>query len=135
MKDREAWCAANYGVTKSWTQLSDRTTTKATHTHISDRALLNIPNLRACLPENVTMCFVKGQTVICLQGDVSRTSFCLTQPDRWTHYITASCLPFPSINHDTEIPLGMYPVILSKLQEVVKDRGAWHAAVSGVSKS
>ena len=27
VKDREAWCAAVYGVTKSWTQLSDWTTT------------------------------------------------------------------------------------------------------------
>ena len=27
MKDREAWCATVYGVAKSWTQLSDRTTT------------------------------------------------------------------------------------------------------------
>ena len=23
VKDREAWCAAGHGVTKSWTQLSD----------------------------------------------------------------------------------------------------------------
>ena len=27
VKDREAWCAAVYGVTKSWTQLKDSTTT------------------------------------------------------------------------------------------------------------
>ena len=27
VKDREAWHAAVYGVTKSWTQLSDRATT------------------------------------------------------------------------------------------------------------
>ena len=25
VKDREAWCAAIHGVTKSWTELSDRT--------------------------------------------------------------------------------------------------------------
>ena len=54
-----------------------------TQTHITDRALLNIPNLRACLAENVTVCFVKDQMIICLQDDLSRTSFCLTQPDRW----------------------------------------------------
>ena len=29
VKDREAWCAAVHGVTKSWTWLSDWTTTKA----------------------------------------------------------------------------------------------------------
>ena len=29
-KDREAWCAAVHGVTKSQTQLSDRTTTTTT---------------------------------------------------------------------------------------------------------
>ena len=29
VKNREAWCAAVHGVTKSWTQLSDRTTTAA----------------------------------------------------------------------------------------------------------
>ena len=29
VKDREAWCGAVHGVTKSWTQLSDRTTTAA----------------------------------------------------------------------------------------------------------
>ena len=29
VKDREDWCAAVHGVTKSWTQLSDRTTTAA----------------------------------------------------------------------------------------------------------
>ena len=28
VKDREVWCAAVQAVTKSWTQLSDRTTTK-----------------------------------------------------------------------------------------------------------
>ena len=28
MKNKEAWCAAVHGLTKSWTQLSDRTTTK-----------------------------------------------------------------------------------------------------------
>ena len=28
VKDREAWRAAVHGVTKSWTQLSDRTATK-----------------------------------------------------------------------------------------------------------
>ena len=28
VKDREAWHAVVYGVAKSWTQLSDRTTTK-----------------------------------------------------------------------------------------------------------
>ena len=28
VKDREAWCAAVHGVTKSWTRLSDRTTVK-----------------------------------------------------------------------------------------------------------
>ena len=27
MKDRELWCAAVHGVTKSWTRLSDGTTT------------------------------------------------------------------------------------------------------------
>ena len=27
VKDREAWCAVVHGVAKSWTQLSDRTTT------------------------------------------------------------------------------------------------------------
>ena len=29
VKDREAWCAAIHGVTKSWTELSDWTTTTA----------------------------------------------------------------------------------------------------------
>ena len=29
VKDREAWCAAIHGVTKCWTELSDRTTTTA----------------------------------------------------------------------------------------------------------
>ena len=28
VKDREAWCAAVHGVTKSWTQLSNCTTTE-----------------------------------------------------------------------------------------------------------
>ena len=29
VEDREAWCAAVHGVTKSWTQLREETTTKA----------------------------------------------------------------------------------------------------------
>ena len=29
VRDREAWCAATHGVAKSWTQLSDWTTTKS----------------------------------------------------------------------------------------------------------
>ena len=28
VEDRESWCTAVHGVTKSWTRLSDRTTTK-----------------------------------------------------------------------------------------------------------
>ena len=28
VKDREAWCAAVHGVTKSWTRLKDQTATK-----------------------------------------------------------------------------------------------------------
>ena len=28
LKDREAWCAAVHGVSKSWTRLSDRTTVR-----------------------------------------------------------------------------------------------------------
>ena len=31
VKDREAWCAAVYGVTKSWTQLSNQTTVALEH--------------------------------------------------------------------------------------------------------
>ena len=33
VKDREAWCAAVYGVTKSWTQLSNQTTTTVALEH------------------------------------------------------------------------------------------------------
>ena len=36
-EDREAWCAAVHGVTKSWTQLSDRTTTVAVQYYVSNR--------------------------------------------------------------------------------------------------
>ena len=35
MKDRELWCAAVHGVTKSWTQMSDWTTTITTGTRIN----------------------------------------------------------------------------------------------------
>ena len=33
VKDRVAWCAAIHGVAKSWTQLSDSTTTKNSQLH------------------------------------------------------------------------------------------------------
>ena len=36
VKDREAWCAVVHGVSKSWTQLSDRTTNKVV-LNLSDR--------------------------------------------------------------------------------------------------
>jgi len=42
VKDREAWCAAVHGITKSQTQLSDGTTTivcVCAHTHTHTRAL------------------------------------------------------------------------------------------------
>ena len=33
VKDREAWCASVHGVAKSWTRLSDRTTTIKINDH------------------------------------------------------------------------------------------------------
>ena len=39
VKDREAWCAAVHGVTKSWTQLSNWTKT-STHAYLSKRSKL-----------------------------------------------------------------------------------------------
>ena len=36
VKDREAWCAIVHGVAKSWTQLSDRTTTKGVRSLLLD---------------------------------------------------------------------------------------------------
>ena len=33
VKDREAWCAAVHGVTKSWTQLRDQTTARSEEYH------------------------------------------------------------------------------------------------------
>ena len=44
VKDREAWCAMVHGVTKSWTQLSDRTTT----TIILLQSLKERKNLEKC---------------------------------------------------------------------------------------
>ena len=40
LKDREAWCAAVHGVTKSWTQLSDWTITEPTLPQLTSTSLL-----------------------------------------------------------------------------------------------
>ena len=42
VKDREAWCAAIHGVTKSWTQLSEST------------ELMSVPYVNAGLPSQLS---------------------------------------------------------------------------------
>ena len=36
VKDKETWCAAVHGVAKSWTRLTDRTTTRMSYTQLVD---------------------------------------------------------------------------------------------------
>ena len=36
VRDRETWCAAVHGVAKSWTRLTDRTTTRMSYTQLVD---------------------------------------------------------------------------------------------------
>ena len=46
VKDREAWCAAVHGVSKSWTWLRDSTTTLSAY---GSRNTLRNPNINTCL--------------------------------------------------------------------------------------
>ena len=67
VKDREAWCAAVHGVTKSWTRLSDWKRT-ATREQIGEPGVQVVPGRanRFCQPQagGISVHPLKKQTIV-----------------------------------------------------------------------
>ena len=112
--DREAWCAAIHGVTKSWTRLSD-------WTELNWKEI----NLKYSLEE--LMVKLKLQFIGHLMwrvGSLEKTLVLGTiEGMRNRGWQRLRLL---------DVIINSMRLSLSKFQEIVKDREAWHAAVHGV---
>ena len=70
VKDREAWCAAVHGVTKSWTQLSNWTTTMYIDIWPGSSFTLRMIILLTCLLLGGFPCVSAGKESSCNAGDL-----------------------------------------------------------------
>jgi len=80
VKDREAWCAAVHGVAKSWTKLSNRTTTTVLGTK-TEKSKIFINSLKIISHYMLTFliknnCIFKEKTLV--KSDVVSKFICWT---------------------------------------------------------
>ena len=109
VKDREAWCASVYAVAKSWTQLSDQTTTKIgafLHSITGNAETLGISDL--------------GHYVVTLQLPQMPTWSCVHQQRSCLEFLVSSFNYKVSWHPDSTVHLSLLKQHSSTVPEAIR---------------
>ena len=124
--DKEAWRAAIHGVARSWTWLSDWNELNWTESRRSNQLILKEINPEYPLEELLLKLQYFGHLM--QKGDSLEKTLMLGKTEGKRRRGWQRMRRLDGIT-------GSVDMNLSKLWEIVEDRGAWHAVVHGVIKN